>query len=98
MTAAVLAGAGAATADPSVSAKQAQARQVLAQIQQIDASMERAVEAYDAATARLQTTKRELRFNKQALHVARPEAGHGLNVEPGEGATERVALAEDRQP
>ena len=76
MTAAVLAGAGAATADPSVSAKQAQARQVLAQIQQIDASMERAVEAYDAATARLQTTKRELRFNKQALHVARVSLGH----------------------
>src|SRR5579884_671375 len=35
--------AGGATADPSVSSKQAEARQVLAQIQQLDANTERAI-------------------------------------------------------
>jgi len=68
--------ATAATADPSVASKQAQARQVLAQIQQIDGSMERAVEAYDAATAKLQAIKRDLRYNREALHVARSNLAH----------------------
>ena len=66
-----LLGAAAATADPTVASKQAQARQVLAQIQQVDASMEHAVEAYDAATAKLAAIKKDLRDNKVALHVAR---------------------------
>ena len=66
-----LLGAAAATADPTVASKQAEAQQVLGQIQQIDASMERAVEAYDAATARLAAIKKDLRDNKVALHVAR---------------------------
>jgi cell wall-associated NlpC family hydrolase len=38
--------------------------------------MERAVEAYNRATVRLATTKRELRFNRQALHVARSSLAH----------------------
>jgi len=63
--------AGGATADPSVSSKQAEARQVLSQIQQIDASMERAIQAYDAANLRLAATKRALKTNTLALHVAR---------------------------
>lgn len=68
---AALAAAAVATADPSVSAKQAQAQRVLAEIQQIDSQMGRAVEAYNAATARLDAIKRDLRFNKKALKVAR---------------------------
>jgi peptidoglycan DL-endopeptidase CwlO len=68
--------AASATADPSVTAKQAQARQVLAQIQQIDSSMERAIEQYNAATVRLQSVKRELRWNLKALHVARSNLTH----------------------
>jgi cell wall-associated NlpC family hydrolase len=71
VAAAALLAAGAATADPSVTGKQAEARQVLAQIQQIDARMEHAVEAYDAATARLASIKADLRVNTQALHIAR---------------------------
>jgi len=35
---------------------------------------------------------------QQAFDVALPEAGHRRDVEPGEGATKGVALAEDRQP
>jgi peptidoglycan DL-endopeptidase CwlO len=71
-----LAASGVAAADPSVTAKQAQAQQVLNEIQQIDGTMERAVEAYDAATFRLQTTRRELRYNNQALHIARSSLKH----------------------
>jgi cell wall-associated NlpC family hydrolase len=71
VVAASLLSASAATADPSVASKQAQARAVLAQIQQIDADMGRAVEAYNAATVRLQATKRDLRFNRMGLRVAR---------------------------
>jgi peptidoglycan DL-endopeptidase CwlO len=68
--------AASATADPSVTAKQAQARQVLAQIQQIDSSMERAIEQYNAATVRLQSVKRELHWNLKALHVAQSNLTH----------------------
>jgi cell wall-associated NlpC family hydrolase len=74
--AASLLAAGAATADPSVASKQAQARLVLGQIQQIDASMGKAVEAYNAATARLQSTQRDLRFNRIGLRVARSNLAH----------------------
>jgi cell wall-associated NlpC family hydrolase len=73
---AALVAATVATADPSVSSKQAEARQVLAEIQQIDSQMGRAVEAYDAATARLETIKHNLRFNKKALTVARSNLVH----------------------
>ena len=59
-----------------MAAKQAQAKQVLGEIQQIDSSMERAVEAWNRATARLAGTKRELRFNREALHVARTNLAH----------------------
>ncbi|MFN2629681.1 MAG: NlpC/P60 family protein [Gaiellaceae bacterium] len=44
---------------------------MLAEIQQIDGSMEHAVEAYDAATAKLNATRRALRLNTLALRVAR---------------------------
>jgi cell wall-associated NlpC family hydrolase len=73
---AALLSAAAATADPSIPAKQAEARHVLAEIQQIDSKMERAVEAYDAATAHLLVIQRNLRFNKKALHVARSNLVH----------------------
>jgi len=60
-----------ATADPSVASKQADARRVLTQINQIDSSLERARSAYDRATAHLRRIKHDLRVNRQALHVAR---------------------------
>jgi cell wall-associated NlpC family hydrolase len=72
--AAALAAAGGATAD-TVASKQAQARQVLRDIQRIDASMERAVNAYDEATARLEVIRRDLRFNQLALDVAKTNLG-----------------------
>ena len=68
--AAALAAAAAASADP-IAAKQAQARQVLAQLQSLDASAQRANNAYQSATLGLQQIEHGLRVNKQALGVAR---------------------------
>jgi cell wall-associated NlpC family hydrolase len=64
--------AASATADPgSVASKQAQARQVLGQIQQIDVSLEGAVEAYNLANVRLAKIERDQRENRHELAVAR---------------------------
>jgi len=67
--------AGAATADPSVSAKQAQAQQVEAQIQVLDSSLERARTAYESATLELAGTQHNLKINRIGLHVARANLG-----------------------
>jgi cell wall-associated NlpC family hydrolase len=63
--------AGTATGDPSVSAKQAQAQQVMAQIQQLDSSLERARNLYVSATEKLQRIEHSLTINRIALHAAR---------------------------
>jgi len=69
---AALCAAAAANADPgSVSSKQAQAQQVLAQIQQIDESLDGAVEQYNLANVRLQKIEGDLRENRKQLTVAR---------------------------
>jgi cell wall-associated NlpC family hydrolase len=70
IAAALMAAAG-ATADPSVSAKQAQAQQVLSQINSIDVQLGAAVEAYNTATVRLQKIKGDLKDNTFELKVAR---------------------------
>ena len=59
-----------ATAD-SVSSKQAEARSVLAQIQQLDSSLERAIEAYDLANVKLQQIKHDLTTNTHDLVIAK---------------------------
>jgi cell wall-associated NlpC family hydrolase len=69
--AAACAAAGTATGDPSVSAKQAQAQQVMTQIQQLDAGLERARSQYDASTAKLHVIEHSLKINKVALRAAR---------------------------
>jgi cell wall-associated NlpC family hydrolase len=61
-----------AFADPSaIKAKQAQVQDVLGQIQQLDANLEQAVEAYNAATGRLHAIQDDLRTNARELHIAR---------------------------
>ena len=61
-----------ASADPgSVAAKQAQAQQVLGQIQQIDRSLGGAVEAYNLANVRLHRIEGDLRENRKQLTLAR---------------------------
>jgi peptidoglycan DL-endopeptidase CwlO len=65
-----------ALGDPSVSSKQAEAQQVLGQIQQLDSSLEKAVEAYDLANVRLQKIRRDLRDNAHELSVAQSSLKH----------------------
>jgi cell wall-associated NlpC family hydrolase len=60
-----------AFADPTVSSKRAEAQSVLGQIQQLDSSLERAVEAYNLANVQLARIKHDLSSNTQALVVAR---------------------------
>jgi cell wall-associated NlpC family hydrolase len=66
-----LVAAPAAHATPSVSSKQAQAQSVLAQIQGLDANLERAVDAYNLANERLGQIQSDLRENKLELRLAR---------------------------
>jgi cell wall-associated NlpC family hydrolase len=69
---AALCAAASANATPgTVAAKQAQAQQVLAQIQQIDESMGTAVEQYNLANVRLQKIETDQRENRKQLKVTK---------------------------
>jgi peptidoglycan DL-endopeptidase CwlO len=62
----------AASARPSpVTEKQAEARDILAQIQAIDADLELAIEAYNAANIKLDQIKAEQEVNQRRLEIAR---------------------------
>jgi cell wall-associated NlpC family hydrolase len=66
-----LAAASSATAEPaSVASKQAQAQSVLVQIQSLDASLEHAVEAYNAANEKLRAIREDLAQNQLDLKIA----------------------------
>jgi cell wall-associated NlpC family hydrolase len=60
-----------AFADPTVASKQAEAQSVLHQIQQLDSSLERAVEAYNLANVKLERIKHDLSSNARSLVVAK---------------------------
>ena len=64
-----------ASAD-SVSSKQAEAQSVLGQIQQLDSSLERAIEAYDLANVKLAHIKHDLSLNTHNLVVAKRSLKH----------------------
>ena len=69
---AALAGTTVAIAEPAqITAKKAEAQQVLDQIQQIDSELERAVEAYNGATVRLDAIDEDIRVNERHLAIAR---------------------------
>jgi peptidoglycan DL-endopeptidase CwlO len=57
-------------ADP-IGSKKAEAQQVLAQINQLDISLGKAVEAYDSATVKLKGIRRQLTVNHFEMQVAR---------------------------
>jgi peptidoglycan DL-endopeptidase CwlO len=64
--------AGSAGADPpSLASKETRAQVVLAQVQQIDASLGHAVEAYNLANVKLDRIRRDIRRNRQELALAR---------------------------
>ena len=70
--AAALAWAGTALSAPAhIESKQAEAQQVLAQIQEIDSQLSRAVEAYNAATEELAGIQQEIETTKHRLGIAR---------------------------
>ena len=67
-----LAVTAAGSAEPAqIGSKRAEAQQVLAQIQAMDAQMEKAVEAYNAANVRLDQIKHDLEVNRAHLETAR---------------------------
>jgi peptidoglycan DL-endopeptidase CwlO len=72
---------------PSISSKQAEAQQVLDQIQQMDVQLEKSIEAYDAATGKLEQIRQALKTNrfelgvaKQNLHRAQMQLGAQLRA------------------
>ena len=65
-----------ATAEPSIRTKQAEARAVMAEIQQIDAEVGRAAEAYNLANLKLERIDRERAQNRQRLRLAKANLGH----------------------
>ena len=67
-----LAVTAAGSAEPAqIGSKRAEAQQVLAQIQAMDAQMEKAVEAYNAANVRLDQIKHDLEVNQARLQTAK---------------------------
>ena len=64
-----------AYADPRIDQKEAEARQVLGEIQTLDSQLEKAVEAYDAANVKLSGIRTELRLNRREMKVARANLG-----------------------
>jgi len=60
-----------AYAGPPISAKQAEAQRIAAQLQQLDAAAQVANSRYQSATGKLKLLKEQLSENKQALGVAR---------------------------
>jgi len=65
----------AAHAAPPISAKQAEAQRVLAQLQQLDSAAQVANSRYQLANAKLQVLQQKLSANKQALGIARVNLG-----------------------
>jgi cell wall-associated NlpC family hydrolase len=67
----LVAAASAGATPGTVASKEAQAREVLGQIQQIDRSLGAAVEAYNFANVQLRKIESDLRENREQLQVAR---------------------------
>jgi cell wall-associated NlpC family hydrolase len=73
--------AGSAGADPpSLASKEAQAEAVLAQVQQIDANLEHAIEAYNLANVKLDRIRNDIRENRHELAIARSNLDRAESV------------------
>jgi peptidoglycan DL-endopeptidase CwlO len=70
-----LIGAVPALADPRIDAKRAEAQQVLADIEALDAELGQSIEAYNAATIELDAIKADLDANRRQMGVARGNLG-----------------------
>ena len=72
---AVLPLAGPATPAPPIETKEAEARQVLAQIQELDSSLELVVDAYNSAQVELDEIVAAQKLNEKRLKIARSNLG-----------------------
>jgi cell wall-associated NlpC family hydrolase len=66
-----------ASADPSISAKRAEAAGVLAQIQEIDSQLSHAIEAYNLANVKLDQIRGDLETNARHLQIAKKSLRNG---------------------
>ena len=66
-----LAVTAAGSAEPTIGSKRAEAQQVLAQINAMDAQLEKAVEAWNGANVRLAQIKHDLEVNRSRLETAK---------------------------
>jgi cell wall-associated NlpC family hydrolase len=71
----LLVGAGAATADPSISSKRQQAQAIIAQIREMDSSLSHAIESYNLANVQLAQIDDDLDSNARHLTIARASLG-----------------------
>jgi cell wall-associated NlpC family hydrolase len=76
LAAALVAASSAWAAPSSVSSKQAEARDVMAQIQGLDGNLEHAVDAYNLANEKLAGIETDLRTNKTELKLAKANLTH----------------------
>ena len=64
-----------ATADPSISSKQAQARAILGQVQDLDSELSHAIESYNLANIQLAGIDADLKTNGKHLVIAKQSLG-----------------------
>ena len=64
-----------ASADPSISSKQAQARAILAQVQDLDSDLSHAIESYNLANIQLDQIDADLQTNGRHLVIAKSSLG-----------------------
>jgi cell wall-associated NlpC family hydrolase len=80
LAAALVAAAPTHAAPGAVSSKQAEAQSVMAQIQGLDANLERAVDAYNLANQKLAGIESDLRENKVELKLAQANLRHAQKL------------------
>src|SRR5438132_7245956 len=60
-----------AVGDPSIASKRVEAQSVMGQVQQLDANLERVIQAYDLATVKLNRVRADLKANHAQLQIAK---------------------------
>jgi cell wall-associated NlpC family hydrolase len=93
-TALLAASAATAKTTPAEREKAAHAQQVLGQIQELDARLERTIQAWDGANIRLAALERQVRANRAALARAR----RTLRVARAQLAQRLVAIYQNGEP
>src|SRR2546430_5920377 len=69
-----------AVGDPSIASKQAEAQSVMGQVQQLDSSLERVIQAYDLATVKLNRVRADFKANHAQLQIAKQSLGHAQSA------------------